>query len=88
MKYLDEIPIDELKEIKLSPFKASVKAESDVHWNGEKKEQLVMPNQGPQQKWMTDYMAETWVEIHFKEATYTVLGVGFVSADNCPYRDP
>ena len=47
-----------------------------------------MPNQGPNQKWLTDYMAETWVEIHFKEATYTVLGVGFVSAENWPFRDP
>jgi len=27
LKYLDEIPIDELKEIKLSPLTASVKAD-------------------------------------------------------------
>ena len=77
-----------MKEIKLSPETATVKAEHDEHYSGEYKEQLVMEEQGWAKKWITRQVHTSWVEIHFNERVHTVCGVGFVSADDCPNRDP
>ena len=51
--YLNELPLDYSKEIKLSPETATVKAEHNENWVGEAKEQLVMPDQGWGKKWIT-----------------------------------
>ena len=77
-----------MKEIKLSPEYAKVKAEHDEHYAGEYKEQLLMETRGWAQKWITVHCKTSWIEIHFNERVHTVCGVGFVSADDCPNRDP
>ena len=37
---------------------------------------------------MSDYLPECWLEINFKGDVHTVAGIGFVTAEDCPYRDP
>ena len=86
--YLNELPLDDFKEIKLSPETATVKAEHNASWVGEAKEQLVMPDQGWGKKWITEHVHSAWVEIHFNDKLFTVSGIGFVSANDCPHRDP
>ena len=77
-----------MKEIKLSPETATVKAEWDESYSGECKEQLVMEEQGLAKCWITAQVKTTWVEIHFNEKVYSVQEVGFVSAFDHPFRDP
>ena len=84
---LDNYTVEQLREIKLSPDTADVDAEHNNSWVGESKEQLVMDEQGWGKKWITERVKKSWVEISFKKKTLVVAGIGFVSANDCPYRD-
>ena len=88
MLHLNSMPVDLLKEIKLSTANAAVKAESDLNQAKWSKDQLLNANIGRGNKWMSDHLPECWLEINFKGDTHTVAGIGFVTADDCPYRDP
>ena len=85
---LNDLQLDEMKEIELSPQTATVKAEHDESWVGETKDQLVMPDQGWGKKWITSHVQTSWIEIHFNERVLTVCGIGFVTANDCEHRDP
>ena len=88
----DELPLEELKTIPMSPETAKVHANSDMHYTGEYKEQILMDTEGViagrYQKWITERSLDAWVKIDFKGKPYTICGVGIKSADDCPGRDP
>jgi len=87
LRRINAIPLEQLREIKLSPKTATVEAEHNSSWVGESKEQLVMDEQGWGKKWITERVMESTVEILFNQKNLIVSGIGFVSANDCPHRD-
>ena len=93
LKYkLDQMALENLKQIPMTRDTANVYASSDMHYTHEFKEQLLMDTEGvidgQYQKWITDRCHDAWAKIEFGGKRLTIAGFGLKSADDCPSRDP
>ena len=89
---MNEMALEDLKQIPMTRETADVGASSDMHYTHEFKEQLLMDTEGvingEYQKWITDRCFDAWAKIEFKGKKLTIGAFGLKSADDCPNRDP